>query len=184
MKRIVRFALFGAIGFGIGGALGGIISPSRDVPYVGFPILGFIGGASLGLALRDWKRFGLLALGCAIGFGIGFIAAFLTLFGIWEPPYVKGLFLGVVVGSVGGTFLGLVLKVWRSIGFLALAGSVGFGAIMQFISPWSQNFELLSAFGWWPKFTIWGVFGGAFLGAALGYLEKRKAERQRRSYSA
>ena len=177
MKGIVRFALWGAVGFGVGGAIGGAVSPSLDVPYIGFPILGFFGGASLGFALRDWKRAGLLALGSAIGFGVGFIVGFFILFSIFEPPYVKGLFLGAVMGGLGGACIGLVLKGRVRVVLLALAGVIGFGLIMQFVSPWRQSFYVLSTLGWWPKFIIWGIVGGTFLGAALGYLEIRKADR-------
>ena len=56
MKRIVKFALYGAIGFGVGGAIGGVVWVALDAPQLGFPILGAIGGASLGLILKDRNR--------------------------------------------------------------------------------------------------------------------------------
>ena len=59
------------------------------------------------------------------------------------PPYVKGLFLGAVVGGFGGACLAIVLKGWGRIGFLVLAGAIDFGIMMQFVSPWRQGFHFL-----------------------------------------
>ena len=57
MKTIGKFAIYGAVGFGIGYTTVSIVPwPARlFVP-------GAVGGASLGLTLKDWKRAGLLAL--------------------------------------------------------------------------------------------------------------------------
>ena len=175
MKGIVRFALWGAVGFGVGGAICGI-ALHYPYPFLPYFIIGAIGGAALGLALGSWKKAGLLALVGAIGFGVGFSIGFAILFGIWEPPHVEGLFFGVVGGGIGGLSLGPVLRIQGGIRFLALAGAIGFGVIAQAI--WSQNFRLpIPMLGLAIKFGIEGIVGGAFLGVALGYLEKRRADR-------
>ncbi len=58
---------------------------------------------------------------------------------------------------------------------MALAGAVGFGIAVQAVWDILRG---LSPQVLWGSITlaIWGIIGGAFLGAALGYLEKRKAD--------
>jgi len=55
MKKIAKFVLLGAFGFGVGWAIGGALLVLEE-PYLGFPISGAIGGASLGLFLEVGKR--------------------------------------------------------------------------------------------------------------------------------
>ena len=173
MKRIVKFALYGALGFGVGGVIGGAVWVALDAPQLGFPIFGAIGGASLGFSLKDGKRAMLLALAGAIGFGVGFLMGFFIVLTIWEPVYVEGLLLGVVGGTLGGASFGLVLRNWGKTGLLALAGAVGFGIAVQ--AAWDL-LRGLSPQVLWGAITlaIWGIVGGAFLGAALGYLERKR----------
>ena len=175
MKRIVKFAVYGAIGFGVGGAIGGVVWIALDAPQLGFPILGAIGGASLGLSLKHRKRAIFLALAGAIGFGVGFLAGFFIVLTIWEPVRVEGLFLGAVGGALGGASFGLVLRNWRKAGLFALAGAIGFGIAVQAFWDLLRG---LSPQVLWGAITlaIWGIVGGAVLGAALGYLGKRKAD--------
>ncbi len=106
MKRMVKFALYGAIGFGVGGAIGGVVWVALDAPQLGFPILGAVGGASLGFSLKDGKRAMLLALAGAIGFGVGFLMGFFIMLTIWEPVHVEGLFLGAIGGIIWRRFPG------------------------------------------------------------------------------
>ena len=56
-KSIFIFALWGLIGFGFGGAVGGAIWPRISQPYFGFVVMGAAGGASLGLALKKSINF-------------------------------------------------------------------------------------------------------------------------------
>lgn len=175
MSGIAKFTLWGAIGFGVGGAIGGAVWVAFDTPQLGFPILGTIGGASLGVSLKDGKRTMLLALAGAIGFGVGFLTGFFIVLTIWKPVHIEGLFLGAVGGTVGGASFGLVLRNWVKAGLLALAGAVGFGIAVQAVWDILRG---LSPQVLWGSITlaIWGIIGGAFLGAALGYLEKRKVD--------
>ncbi len=90
MKRIAMFALFGAVGFGIGGLFVGpaallafalgfqqtVIWPSGVIAFAvlgfGFIARGALGGTALGLALRKGRRMiATLALFGAIGFLAG-----------------------------------------------------------------------------------------------------------------
>lgn len=53
----MRFAIFGAVGFGLGGTIVGVLWPLAPRSFVAsgllFVLSGAVGGAALGLALRD-----------------------------------------------------------------------------------------------------------------------------------
>jgi hypothetical protein len=70
---VMRFVIFGAVGFGTGWAVAGFFATIAPMwsPYSSYFFAGACGGASLGLALRDWKRVAALALAGLVGFGIG-----------------------------------------------------------------------------------------------------------------
>jgi len=123
--------------------------------------------------LGGWRKAVILALACSIGFGVGFLMGFFIVLTIWEPVHVEGLFLGTVGGTLGGASFGLVLRNWGKAGLLALAGAIGFGIAVQAFWDLLRG---LSPQVLWGAITlaIWGIVGGAFLGTALGYLEKRK----------
>jgi len=169
-KSISAFTLWGALGFGIGGTLGGAIWVAFDSPCFGFAIMGAVGGASLGLVLNDGKTAGLLALAGAIGFLTGFFILLL----IWQPIYAQGVLIGAIGGAVGGASLGIVCRSWKNARVLALASAIGFGAAVQAIwgHPVSLTEQVLSGA---ITLAIWGAVGGASLGVAMGYLEKRMA---------
>lgn len=178
-KSIPWLVLWGAVGFGIGGAFGGAIWFEFELPQFGFAILGAVGGASLGLKSSGWKRAGLLALFGAIGFGVGLLIGFFIVLTIWEPPHVEKFFIGAVGGAIGGASLGFTLRNWGKAGLLALAGAIGFGVSMQTrldsqILDGFLSTQMPYMLAGTTMLAICGVIGGAFLGAALGYLEKRK----------
>ena len=60
---------------------------------------------------------------------------------------------------------------------VVFAGAVGFGIAGQ-VSWDLFRVSDAAVLGAVTKVVIWGVVGGTFLGAALGYLEKRKVERE------
>ena len=159
-KSILWFALWGAVGFGIGGAIGSI------TPWpVGFVVPGAVGGASLGLALKGWKRAGLLALAGAVGYVAGLMAAFSIAFTFSDMGGEWWQFiLGAIIGAVIGVSLGLALRNWVGAGLLALAGAIGFGIGYAAHLTW---YDVIGR-------TAWGLIGGAFLGAALGYLQGKR----------
>jgi hypothetical protein len=200
---VVRFVLFGAVGFGIGWAVAGFFNsgfiaitnpmfePGSEPPpgwvtwppYFAYFFAGAYGGVGLGLAIGGWKRVVALAVAGGVGFGVGFFLFFLVafLFGLREVGVAMG------VGLFGGVMLGLTFGDWKRVVLLGLAGLVGFGiggAIaatlrMPFaIYPFLVDFvELQGA----PLLlaqhvlvqAMVGLVGGASLGAALGYLENR-----------
>ena len=171
--------MFGAVGFGIGGAIGGAIWFQFELPQFGFAILGAVGGAFLGYTSNGWGRAGLLALFGAIGFGVGLLIGFFIVITIWEPPYVEKFLVGAVGGAIGGASLGLTLRNWGKAGLLAPAGAIGFGLSMQTrldshildeFFPTQMPYMLAGA----TILAICGIIGGAFLGAALGYLERKR----------
>jgi len=139
MKRIVRFALLGAVGFGIGGAIGGAIT-SDSSTFLGFATLGIFGGASLGFVSKGWKGAIFLALAGGAGFVVGtFLSVIIGMgLGLTLPKPINEIYslvapfiMGAIIGAIGGMALGLALKDWRGTGLLALASAVGCGIAAQ-----------------------------------------------------
>lgn len=146
---VARVALLGALGFGIGGA----------IASAGFliPVGGAVAGASLGLALGDWRKVATLALLGVLGTTLGVLAALVVTAPLSYPSWA----MAAVIGAVIGASLGLAFLNWKTVAALALVGGVGFGiggAIAGDSPAW-----LLAV----------GALGGASLGTTLGYLEYR-----------
>lgn len=199
LKRVAIFTFLGAIGFSIGAiAFGAIRIPlwaigimsSGSLPSIlGFPVMGALGGAALGFVLRSWQKALVLASVGAIAFFVGWAGGLITGFMLTLAGVIIGgdiansIFYGMIPGAIGGATLGLVFLDFRKAIMLALAGALGFGIgmlIMCYSSldpwvGWAKPGNLKPWLGW----VLWGAIGGVFLGAALGYLEKRKADRGR-----
>jgi len=178
-RSIAAFTLWGAVGFGIGGAIAGTIAVDAAI-FLGFAIMAGIGGTSLGLARKSRKMAGFLALAGAVGFPFGFYVCVFIGMGLGEVLPLPDLFwriLGIntIAGAIGGAALGLPLNNGKAIGLLALAGAIALRITEQvqevvdfgLITP-----QLLSGV---TQLAIWGVVLGALLGVTLGYLEKQKA---------
>lgn len=197
---VVRSVIFGAIGFGLGGAIAASFVINPDAPslialllfLLGLLVMGALGGASLGLAMKDRRKAVVLALSGATGFGLGFFIAFLGLLLALLPGgaythwpanfYVEYGFLGAFTGAVGGAVLGATFRKRRSILALALAGSIGFGIGDMLGLPGIVEVLQNLLTGVRPNpgfFAIAEAIGGASLGATLGYLEKCKTNEER-----
>ena len=175
---VVRFTLFGAVGFGIGGATASLML--LYVEGVGLllgPLMGgAVGGASLGLALKDFRRVLILALLSLLGLTVGVMAG-LSLGSIFNyyPAAVAA-----IVGAVVGASLGVAFKDWRTILGLAVAGAVGFSVgnladLVRYSIP-----VIGTDVGEAGGIVITGIIGGASLGAALAYLESRRLAAEQR----
>jgi hypothetical protein len=169
---LIQFVILGAVGFGVGGAIAGF-SDALPLP-VPIPVLllivGAVGGASLGLALRDRRRAVALAVLGALGVILG---VFTTLVFASFFDYAAGP-LGALVGVVIGASLGVAFLDWGRILALAAAGGVGF--CVGFVVGDSLSIRL----GGDLFIVVAGIIGGASLGAALGYLERRRLVAERR----
>ena len=112
-KKAWVFALACAIGFDIGFLIGFFapLSVWEPVHGQGF-LVGVIGdatgGASIGIALKNWKKAGLLSLASAIGFSIAVWFTWDRLRGL-TPQILWGAITLAIWGAFGGTFLGLTL---------------------------------------------------------------------------
>jgi hypothetical protein len=161
---VMWFVVLGAVGFAVGGVFSMLLPVTLP-----FSILagGAVGGASLGLASRDWKRVALLALLGALGLTVGVLTA-LVIGSFFSYPQVPiAAFTGTMVGaSLGAAFLD-----WRTILALAFAGAAGFGVGLSAGDLLQASFPMIREAG---SITVAGLVGGASLGAALGYLELRK----------
>jgi len=80
--------------------------------------------------------------------------------------------MGAIMGAIGGLSLGIALKNLAWAGFLTLAGAIGFS--IGYVTYRQIIYQHILGV---PThlFIIWGIIGGTFLGAALGYLEKKRA---------
>lgn len=176
-SKIVRFAVFGAAGFGVGAAIFGDHSTLSDFT------MGAMGGAALGIALKDWRITIALALAGLVGFGVGLTVGFIIFF--ISAPNFGLLQVGLVGGAIGGMALGSTFRSWKSVGILALAGAFGFGIGGLIFDTFSQPMVEPGASGvtfWWAILfmALQGAVGGASLGAALGYLQTRNPTEERR----
>jgi hypothetical protein len=131
---------------------------------------GAVGGASLALALKDFRRVLILALLSLLGLTVGVMAG-LSLGSFFNYSAVA---IAGIVGAVVGASLGVAFRDWRTIVALAVAGAVGFsvGNLAEFVRLSAP--VIGTDLGEAGSIAITGVIGGASLGAALGYLEKRK----------
>ena len=170
--NIFIFLFSGIFGFGIGGAIGGAIWFAFDAPHLGFAVLGAIGGASLGAALRQWNRIWILALASAIGFDIGLLAGFFIPMAIWEPASGQSFLIGTIGGAIGGASIGMALKMWGRAGLLALSSAIGFSIAVWITWNTLRGFTP-QILGGAITLAIWGIVGGACIGLTLGFLEKR-----------
>ena len=172
---MVKLVVYGAAGFGLGGAIGGALWVAFDAPHLGFAIFGALGGASFGMAIKSWRATIIGVLACAIGFDIGFLLPLFILLVIWEPVYgIQGLFVGGIAGVLGGVSLAIGMKKWKKAWLLALAGAFGFGLTAQ--ATWNILRGLEPQVLWGAiTLTIWGILGGAALGTAMGYINQDKS---------
>jgi hypothetical protein len=187
---VMRFVIFGAVGFGIGGTVAGASWPlasfTSGASALLFILSGAVGGASLGLALKNRRKTMSLAVLGIVGFGVGGIVALLVGFGIFVPiPALTGAVdsgvrgvMGLLGGAVVGGSLGLAFGDGRRIATLAVAGAVGFGVgviVGAFCvrAIFGADF-LVGTSGTFMHYSLTGVIGGASLGAALGYTENRR----------
>ncbi len=168
-----KFVLYGAAGFGLGGplawSLGYYLPLLSDLSIL---LVGAVGGASLGLALGDRRKLVVLAL---LG-GLGTILGLLVAATLGSFVNYSLFFIGPVFGNVLGASLGLAFLDIRRIVTLAVAGAVGFGMglpVGNSLSFLAESFENLPPFRDAPFIFVAGVAGGAALGAAMGYLQRR-----------
>jgi len=159
------------------------------LPHFTYFFAGACGGAGLGLAIGGWKRVAALAVAGGVGFGVSFFLFFIVafLFGLPEVGIAMG------VGLFGGVSLGLTFGDWKIVVFLGLAGLLGFGIGGAITGALRMPFALFPFFAefvelWQSPLLLLqhalvqamvGLIGGASLGAALGYLEKRELAEER-----
>ena len=90
IKNILAFALLGAVGFGIGGIVGAVIwgSPNSGQTFLSIALIGALGGASLGLGLRNWRKARVAALVGAVSFLAATLIALVIQLSLWgsSPP--------------------------------------------------------------------------------------------------
>jgi len=217
-----RLPLYGAVGFGIGFAILGAVMGAiltgfyfnfffETIHYilmivalaVSFTIIGAVGGASLGLALKDNSNiFNLSVLG-AVGFAAGFCMLVAIMYMVQstinarEIDWIIFLFvIGIaLMGAVGGAALGIALKDKKKAFYLAGVNIIIFilgitvwislwTVIRQDIwfNPWSINKPDITSISGLIELTLfdtlwfafWGCIGGFALGLILANMIKEK----------
>ncbi|MBA3430312.1 MAG: hypothetical protein H0U16_02370 [Actinobacteria bacterium] len=129
IRKTIALALLGALGFTFGIIVAFIVGflgfvPQSELGSLGAmgAIAGAIGGASLGLALWDWKRIMPLTLAGAVGLGAGAIVVIFSRRVILGGSFLlddnpaETIILFAVVGVIAGASLGATL------GYLEWAG--------------------------------------------------------------
>jgi hypothetical protein len=186
----MRLVVFGAVGFGLGGAIAGACWPlavlTSGASALLFILSGAVGGVSLGLALGDRTTTTRLALLGILGYFLGGIVALVIALGFLSASeeYVTRGIMGIFGGAIIGASLALAFGAWKRVIVLALAGAVGFGAgvvigAFALREMFGESF-LVGTSGTIVLYAITGIIGGASLGAALGHLESRKRAEERR----
>jgi hypothetical protein len=194
---VLRFVVFGAVGFGFSGIIVGVLWPlaflfSFQAAGLLFVLSGAVGGASLGLALGDRERTIHLAVLGTLGFALGGLVAlavavgFVPAFGSLSASEDYGIrgAMGVLGRAVVGATSSLAFLDWRRTLALTLTGAAGFGVgLIVGVFALQGMFGVRFMAGTWGTVTLCalaGTSGGASLGAALGSLENRKLATQRR----
>jgi hypothetical protein len=140
--------------------------------------MGGLGAASLGLALGSNRTAVLSVLGgVAPILGIMMVAFLVIIIsGIFEwLTYIVALFTTSVAAGVP---FGLVIwgwSNWKKIIGLIFAGAFAFCIAQLIIFLWYGIDGFIGFSIWGPDvvgFIVFGIIGGAFLGASLGFLEK------------
>jgi hypothetical protein len=192
----VMLGIFGG-GFATAGGIGtpmfGAIFSGDYLALLVYPLVFSVGGAFagavLGLGQRSGRKAAVMALLGGVGVFIGsFIATiiyFLVSWGLFGAGYgILEALSAAALGLVVGALLSLSVRSFGGTVVLALMGLVGFG-IGGVIAAALQGFPLQPSEGL-PSLqsatfgAIEGIIGGASLGAALGYLERRKLAQERR----
>jgi hypothetical protein len=150
-----RFALYGALGFGLGGVLCGILEAAfavatAETPFLaslvatlGFAFVGILGGTALGLAAGDTRLLRRLALTSFLGFGPGgLIGLFLVLMLQADPTVLPPVL--VPSSGAGPAVYALGAVLWM-VGFGA-RGAMG-GAVMGLAVAHRHSVRLLSILG-------------------------------------
>src|SRR5215208_7323711 len=210
LTSVMRFVIYGAVGFGIGWALlgafgggfplaggvglvlgGAIFSGDFSALLLYTPVLslgGACGGAVLGLAFNDFRRVVILAVLGAVGFFVGSFIVVALFFSLSFAQVGYSMLEALSAASLGlaiGALLGLSLRSFRGTLVLGLMGLVGFG-IGGMLAAALQGFPVQPSEGLFSLQSamfgaIEGIIGGASLGAALGSLERRRPATQRES---
>jgi hypothetical protein len=171
-----RFALYGALGFGLGGVLCGVLeaafaTATAEMPLLaslvataGFALVGVFGGIALGLAARDSRLLRRLAVTGLLGFGPGgLIGLFLVLLFKMDPTAVPAMLRGDPSAGPAVYVVGAIL--WM-VGFGA-RGALG-GAFLGLAVPHRHSVRILALTGL-LGFAAGGAVGMVILG--LGGLQ-------------
>jgi len=190
IKRTGWFIFVGGVCF----SLWGMVMMACSLIGVGdarviaaFFFSGAVSGGLLAVLLRrSRKQAGLMALLGGIG-ALSYIV-WLIIIGIAAGGFERSgswpasLLVYVMWGATIGALLGVAFKNRRVVIGLALAGAIGF-PLGMWLASWLQllifqHTEWLEyhdgAFVLWLRYGFTGMIGGAFIGAALSFFERKK----------
>jgi len=174
-KYMLKFALVGAIGFGIGNYIGWDAGILIDSPHhesysqygfligfiklsIGFMMSGVVGGFALGLVFKDVKKALLFAFVIAFGMCIGFMTR-----------CVDTAYYNIIAGIIGAFALGLIFKDIKKIILVTFGGMVGIVVGNIIVS----DCIIFDAYGYCLFRVILNpmVVYGLIIGLTVGYLK-------------
>ncbi len=183
-----RFVLLGLLGFGLGGALCGLVEYGLRAPAygsehlgsliasLGFTLMGVLGATALGLATGDSRLLRRLIAAGILGFGLGGLLSLLLVLIVradlsaMPPVFVGGIPERAFAVAIGGALMGLAVPNRHGVRLLAVLGALGFGI------GGAAGVVLLNIPGWSPLrlpdaavFALWLAVSAAPGGAALGW---------------
>jgi hypothetical protein len=208
-RQVWRSAEWGAIGFGVGLALAGLVSGAlsrqihdfdtgRMLGTLLYALAGALGGATLGLANKSKGHVYPLMLAGALGCGAGlFITT--TIISIFVDEHISGYLAWEIaltiqfaaIGALTGASFGIVQREWKQTFWLTLAGALGFGLyylashLLFVIDPITRLIAGSSGEVLHDSTVLaivwfaWGAMGGVISGACLGIANAMQGQSQR-----
>lgn len=167
---VAKFAIWGAMGFGVGFGVMEIL----PVLWVFF-VVGGVGGLFLGVPFGGVRKVVSLVFLMSAGFGVGGTMGFFILMTVWDP--IGFSLAGVTGGALGGAAVGVFLRNFKGLFLLSLSGALAFGVGMWiFDTLLRATYDMTSgsSLPWWAfviLHAIGGIVGGGLLGASIGLLQ-------------
>lgn len=173
IRRLLNTVPGLAVAFGIGGAVGGVVSLNMN--FLGFAVFGALCGLALGVCVGRGRRIVVTVIAGALGFVAGIALA--TVLGMTiglslgpSPWYsvAQTLLIGGTTGFVAGISLAWAAGWPRKKWLAAIAMAVGFALAAIINEEWLLALLGTGSLAALPL-GLWGLLGGLGIGLARRY---------------